>query len=98
MQAPPVFIRRKVRSLQTQYRAIVPPNESTNDGLEDVRAENERPELAAVNVLRCKLHQGRDLVPLLVYLMPAHDVDGDKQEAADEREDEEEIPQHAQKT
>ena len=97
MQTLLVLIRIKVRPPQPYYRHVVPPQKETYGALDNVRKKNIGPELPPENVLRCKLHQRWNIIPLVVETRSPGNINRYQNGAADSHEHEEDIPHHPHK-
>lgn len=78
------------------YCPVIPPNESADGDLDKIRKDYECPEFASTNVLGCKLHERRDVAVLIVKVSSSNDADRDQNGAADDTENNEDIPYHPQ--
>jgi hypothetical protein len=86
----------KVRPSEFEDSPVVPPEEETNRGLEQIRNNDKSPKLGAKDILRRELHQRRNIFPLLVEVGPAHDIDRDQDTTADDGGNQKDVPDHAQ--
>jgi hypothetical protein len=75
---------------------VVPPNEAADGDLDEVSEENVGPEFTSTNVLRRELHERRNVAVLVVKIASSNDTNGDQDTAANDTENNEDIPYHPQ--
>lgn len=80
---------------QLQHCLVVPPQEEADCPLEYISHENVCPEFCAKNILRRKLHQRRNIIPLIVESGPSYNIDWNKNTTASKRQHQEDVSQHA---
>ena len=76
MQASLVLLAIEIRPSELEHRPVVEPQEEADRKLDQVRHNHKSPELCAPDILRCELQQCRDIIPLLVEIRTANDIDG----------------------
>lgn len=97
MQTSLVLLAVKIRPPEFEDGPVIPPEEEADRALKQIRHNNKRPELGTKDVLRCELHKRRDILPLIVEARASNNVDRDQDATSNDGNNDEDIPDHAEK-
>lgn len=89
-----VLFAIKVRPPQLHNRHIIPPQKEAHSALNNIRKEDIHPELSSKQILRRKLHQRRDITPLVVETRASRNSNRYQKCAANSHEHQEDVPRH----